>query len=75
MKKATDLQVLMIAAIRADADVGRGSRSVIASYGDAQLLELLNRKGATDPAHAVQIAHEEQQRHECSEKKWEMADG
>lgn len=72
MKTATDLQVLMIAAVRADDKVGSASRSVIVGYDDDQLLELLNRHGATGPADAVKIARQEQQRHECSEKNWEM---
>lgn len=72
MKKATDLQMLMIAAIRADDSVGRGSDSAIDDYDDKQLLELLNRQEVTDCARAVAVARLEQQRHECAETNWGM---
>lgn len=71
MHKATDLQVLMIAAVRADERVGRESGSHLSSLSDERLLELLVEHGAEGPAEAVKVARVAQQRHECSEKHWE----
>jgi len=64
MKTATDLETVMIAAVRADGEVGRGTCSSIDEcFDNDELLELLRRRQANDPAGAVRVAREHEKLH------------
>lgn len=59
MTKATDTEILLIAAVRADPTVGRGSCSVIDEcFTDNELLAFLRRAAAESPADAVKAAQD-----------------
>lgn len=69
MTKATDMEILFVAAVRADDEVGRGSCSSIDEcLTDSELLEMLRRRGADSPAAAVKIAREHEEIRRCVAK-------
>lgn len=67
MTKATDIEILFVAAVRADDEVGRGSCSSIDEcLTDEELLEMLRQRGADSPGAAVKIAKEHEEIHRCA---------
>jgi len=61
MKKATPIEIVMIAVVRADQTVGRGNGSSIDALSNEDLLDLLRRRGAEDAEGAVRVAHEHEE--------------
>lgn len=67
MKKATSLEALFVATVRADEKVGRGTCSSIdETLSDAELLDLLRRRGADSPAAAVKVARQQEEIFRCA---------
>lgn len=63
-KQATPLEIVMIAAVRADEKVGEGTGSSIdEKFNDDELLGLLRRRSADDPHKAVKTAREQEELH------------
>ena len=68
MKTATPNEVLLIACVRADKSIGRGTCSVIdEAYTDHELLTLLRERNADTPFKALRAARQTQELHDCLE--------
>jgi len=64
MKTATPLEVVMIATVRADNKIGRGTCSNIdETFTDDELLQLLRERSAKDPGGAVRVARDHETLH------------